>query len=64
VVSRHFSEGGRGASELAEAAADATSQQSDFKMLCPADASLREKIETLAVKASRRPAFPSPQTPP
>ena len=50
VVSRHFSGGGRGASELAEAAAGATSQQSDFKMIYPAGASLREKIEMLAVK--------------
>jgi formate--tetrahydrofolate ligase len=30
--------------------ADATSQPNNFKMLYPADASLREKIETLAVK--------------
>jgi len=50
AVSRHFSEGGKGAVELAEAVADATSQPNDFKMLYPAEASLREKIETLAVK--------------
>jgi formate--tetrahydrofolate ligase len=50
AVSRHFSEGGKGAVELAEAVAEASSQQSDFTMLYPADASLREKIETLAVK--------------
>lgn len=50
AVSRHFSEGGKGAVELAEAVADATSQPSNFKMLYPADASLCEKIETLAVK--------------
>jgi formate--tetrahydrofolate ligase len=50
AVSRHFSEGGKGAVELAEAVADATSQPNDFKMLYPAEASLRKKIETLAVK--------------
>src|SRR6185503_3572003 len=44
AVSRHFSEGGKGAVELAEAVADATSQPNDFKMLYPAEASLREKI--------------------
>jgi formate--tetrahydrofolate ligase len=51
AVSQHFSEGGKGAVALAEAVAEAASQPSDFKMLYPAEASLREKIETLAAKA-------------
>jgi formate--tetrahydrofolate ligase len=50
VVSQHFSEGGQGAVELAEAVSEAASQPSGFKMLYPAEASLREKIETLAAK--------------
>jgi formate--tetrahydrofolate ligase len=50
AISQHFSEGGKGAVELAEAVAEAASQPSGFKMLYPAEASLREKIETLATK--------------
>jgi formate--tetrahydrofolate ligase len=50
AVSQHFSEGGKGAVELAEAVAEAASQPSDFRMLYPVEASLREKIETLAAK--------------
>jgi formate--tetrahydrofolate ligase len=50
AVSQHFSEGGKGAVELAEAVVEAASQPSDFKMLYPAEASLREKIETLAAQ--------------
>jgi formate--tetrahydrofolate ligase len=50
AVSQHFSEGGKGAVELAEAVAEAASQPSDFQVLYPAEASLREKIETLAAK--------------
>jgi formate--tetrahydrofolate ligase len=50
AISRHFEEGGAGATELAEAVVDAASQRSDFHMLYPAEASLREKIETVATK--------------
>ena len=48
AVSQHFSDGGKGAIELAEAVAEATSRPSDFQLLYPGDASLRQKIETVA----------------
>ena len=50
AVSEHFSEGGRGAVELAEAVAEAAEEPSDFTFLYPSEASLREKIETVATK--------------
>ncbi len=48
AVSRHFSEGGRGAAELAEAVAEAAVEPSNFKMLYPSEFSLRKKIECVA----------------
>ena len=48
AVSRHFAEGGRGAAELAEAVAEAAQEPSDFRLLYPDDASLREKITAVA----------------
>ncbi len=48
AVSHHFTEGGRGATELAEAVADAADEPSAFKLLYPDSVSLREKIETVA----------------
>jgi formate--tetrahydrofolate ligase len=50
AVSSHFDNGGRGAVELAEAVAEAASEPSDFRVLYPDGASLREKIETVATK--------------
>jgi formate--tetrahydrofolate ligase len=50
AVSRHFTEGGRGATELAEAVAEAAEEPSEFRYLYPDEASLREKIETIATK--------------
>jgi formate--tetrahydrofolate ligase len=50
AVSTHFSDGGRGAAELAEAVAEAANEESHFQLLYPDDASLREKIETIATK--------------
>ena len=50
AVCNHFTEGGKGATELAEAVVEATSKPSQFKMLYPDSASLREKIETVASK--------------
>jgi formate--tetrahydrofolate ligase len=50
AVSNHFGEGGKGAAELAEAVAAAAEEPSDFKFLYPDEASLREKIETIATK--------------
>ncbi len=50
AVSTHFADGGRGAAELAEAVAEAADEPSDFRMLYPAEASIREKIEMLATQ--------------
>jgi formate--tetrahydrofolate ligase len=46
----HFADGGRGAIELAEAVAEAADEPSNFAVLYPDSASLREKIETVATK--------------
>src|SRR6202035_3587848 len=45
AVCTHFTDGGRGAVELAEAVAEAAEEHSEFRFLYPAEASLREKIE-------------------
>jgi formate--tetrahydrofolate ligase len=50
AVGTHFTDGGRGAAEIAEAVAEAASQPADFRFLYPAEASLREKIEAIATK--------------
>jgi formate--tetrahydrofolate ligase len=50
VVSTSFTDGGRGATELAEAVLDATEDQSEFRLLYPDEATLREKIETVATR--------------
>ncbi len=50
AVCTHFAEGGKGAVELAEAVAEAAEEPSAFRLLYPDDASLREKIETIATK--------------
>ncbi len=50
AVCTHFAKGGKGATELAEAVAEACEEPSDFRYLYPDEASLREKIETLATK--------------
>ncbi len=50
AVSTHFSDGGLGATELAEAVAEAADEPSEFTLLYPDEASLREKIETIATK--------------
>jgi formate--tetrahydrofolate ligase len=51
VVSRHFAEGGPGAAELAEAVWGAAQEGApDFAFLYPDEATLREKIEALAVR--------------
>src|SRR5690349_23399489 len=46
----HFVDGGRGAIELAEAVAEAAEEPSNFTVLYPDSASLREKIATVATK--------------
>ena len=50
AVANHFSEGGAGATELAEAVAEAAEEPTEFAFLYPEEASLREKIETIATK--------------
>jgi formate--tetrahydrofolate ligase len=48
AVSHHFTRGGAGAAELAEAVAEAAAERSTFQPLYPERAPLREKIETVA----------------
>jgi formate--tetrahydrofolate ligase len=50
AVSSHFDNGGRGAVELAEAVVEAANEPGSFKVLYPDEASLREKIETVATR--------------
>jgi formate--tetrahydrofolate ligase len=50
AVANHFTEGGAGATELAEAVAEAAEEPTEFAFLYPEEASLREKIETIATK--------------
>ncbi|MBI4942704.1 MAG: formate--tetrahydrofolate ligase [Actinobacteria bacterium] len=50
AVCKHFSEGGAGAVELAEAVAEAADEVSTFEVLYPDDVPLRTKIETIATK--------------
>ncbi len=50
AVCTHFTDGGPGAVELAEAVAEAAEQPSAFHFLYPDEATLRQKIETIATK--------------
>lgn len=50
AVCTNFADGGRGAAELAEAVAEATSRPSGYAPLYPDAASLKEKIETVAAR--------------
>jgi formate--tetrahydrofolate ligase len=50
AVSTHFSDGGRGAAELAEAVIEAADEPSTFTLLYPDDIPLRKKIETVATR--------------
>ena len=50
AVCEHFSDGGTGAVELAEAVAEAAEEPSSFGFLYPEKASLREKIEAIATE--------------
>jgi formate--tetrahydrofolate ligase len=50
AVCHNFAEGGRGAIELAEAVAAAAEEPSSFHFLYPEEATLREKIETIATQ--------------
>ena len=50
AVSTHFSDGGRGAAELATAIKEAAEEASNFQVLYPDDASLKDKIHAVATK--------------
>jgi len=50
AVSTHFSDGGRGATELATAVKEAAEEPSQFAVLYPDDASLEDKIHAVATK--------------
>jgi formate--tetrahydrofolate ligase len=50
AVCTHFSDGGAGAVELDEAVQDAADDPSNFQVLYPSEASLKEKIETIATR--------------
>jgi formate--tetrahydrofolate ligase len=50
AVCTHFENGGKGAVELAEAVVEATSEPDQFHMLYPDEATLRQKIETVATE--------------
>jgi len=50
AVTNHFSLGGKGAIELAEAVAEAASEPSEFKMLYTDDMPLKDKIHAVATK--------------
>jgi formate--tetrahydrofolate ligase len=48
--STHFSDGGKGATALATAVMEAAEEESNFQVLYPDDASLEDKIHTIATK--------------
>jgi formate--tetrahydrofolate ligase len=50
AVCTHFADGGRGAIELAEAVAEAADEPTGFHFLYDSQASLRDKIETVATR--------------
>ena len=50
AVTTHFADGGRGAATLAEAVAEAAEEESEFRVLYPDEASLADKIETVATR--------------
>ncbi|MGH8989594.1 MAG: formate--tetrahydrofolate ligase [Acidimicrobiales bacterium] len=50
AVCQHFSKGGAGAVELAEAVVEAADEPSHFQMLYPDEMPLRDKIRTVATK--------------
>jgi formate--tetrahydrofolate ligase len=50
AVCTNVVDGGKGAAQLAEVIAEAAAEPTDFQLLYPDEASLREKIETIATK--------------
>ncbi|MBN8593776.1 MAG: formate--tetrahydrofolate ligase [Anaerolineae bacterium] len=53
AVARHWAEGGKGATELAEIVVSACEQPNDFQFLYPLEWSIKQKIETIARKIYR-----------
>ncbi len=50
VLSNHWEEGGKGATDLAEAVVAACEEPDDFQLLYPDDISIKDKIETICKK--------------
>ncbi|MBA3304037.1 MAG: formate--tetrahydrofolate ligase [Acidimicrobiia bacterium] len=50
AVCTHFADGGKGAVELAQAVAEAAEEPTEFALLYPDEATLRQKIEAVATK--------------
>jgi formate--tetrahydrofolate ligase len=50
AVSNHYTDGGKGSVDLAEAVVEAASEPSRFRLLYPDSADLRTKIETVATR--------------
>ena len=50
AVCTHFENGGKGAVELAEAVVEATAERGQFRMLYDDEATLRQKVETVATE--------------
>ncbi|MEZ5408002.1 MAG: formate--tetrahydrofolate ligase [Acidimicrobiales bacterium] len=50
ALTTHFSDGGAGAAELAEAVAEAADEPTRFQLLYPDDASLKDKIHAVATR--------------
>ena len=50
AISTHFTDGGAGAAQLAEAVVEAADESSDFKILYPSEAPLRDKIHAVATQ--------------
>jgi len=50
VLTTHWADGGKGSMKLAEAVVAACERPSNFKFLYPLEASIKEKIETIATK--------------
>ncbi len=50
AVTTHFAQGGKGAADLATAVAEAAEEPSSFQVLYPDEASLKDKIHTVATK--------------
>lgn len=50
AVTTHFTDGGKGAAELATAVAEAAEEPNRFQVLYPDDASLKDKIHTVATR--------------